>query len=35
MLDFKSDMKNLYGKYLVFERHMQIQGILLQYSKLN
>ena len=36
MLDFKSYLKKLYGKYLVIERHMlQIQGILLQYLKLN
>ena len=34
MLHFKSYIKNLYGKYLVIERHMlQIQGILLQYLK--
>ena len=36
MLDLKSYIKNLYGKYLVIERHMlQIQGLLLQYLKLN
>ena len=36
MLDFKSYIENLEGKYLVFERHMlQIQGILMQYLKLN
>ena len=35
MLDFKSYIKNLLGKYLVFERHMlQFQGILFQYLKL-
>ena len=36
MLDFKSYIKNLERKYLIIERHMlQIQGILLQYLKLN
>ena len=35
MLDFKSYIKNVQGKYLVIERHMlQIQGILLQYLSL-
>ena len=36
MLDFKSYMKNLEGKYLLIERHiLQIQSILLQYLKFN
>ena len=36
MFDFKSYIKSLYSKYLVIERYkLQIQGILLQYLKLN
>ena len=36
MLDFKSYIKNLEDKYLVIERHtLQIQGMLLQYLKIN
>ena len=36
MLDFKSHIKNLQGKYLVIKHHMlQIQGILLQYLEFN
>ena len=36
MFDFKSYIKSLYGKYMVIERHvLQMQGILLQYLKLN
>ena len=35
MLDFKSHIKTLKGKYLVTERHLlQIQGIFLQYLNL-
>ena len=34
MLDFKSYIKKLYGKYLVIERDiLQTQGILLQFLK--
>ena len=36
MLDFKSVIENLQGKYLVIERHiLQIQDILLQFLKFN
>ena len=36
MLEIKSDIENLQGKYLVIERHiLQIQDILLKYLKFN
>ena len=36
MPEIESDVENLYGKYLVIERHiLQTQEILLQYFKFN